>query len=182
MSNEIRLGVAPDEGAGRDSVHVPVIPVTAQAHFRGGSFARLVPGTTDQITRCYAPEHVPIGVVDPFLPQDFIVEIGQKVWLCLLPGSITSLRHEWRHPAFDPEAVVPASERWLREFGAAYGIVYNDLLYYAAGYLNRGEYLTRGAEFEGESVPDEFWDHYEKVTGAVVPANLRGSFFSCSCT
>jgi len=30
-------------------------------------------------------------------------------------------------------------------------------------------------------VPNEFWDHYERVTGEMVKDSSRGGFFSCSC-
>jgi hypothetical protein len=44
-----------------------------------------------------------------------------------------------------------------------------------------GEYWVDGGKFEGESLPEEFWDHYESVKGKKVPQAHRGSFFSCSC-
>lgn len=42
------------------------------------------------------------------------------------------------------------------------------------GYFNVGNNCVYGP-------PDEFWDHYENVTGERVKNHQRGSFFSCSC-
>jgi hypothetical protein len=35
--------------------------------------------------------------------------------------------------------------------------------------------------FEGESIPQEFWKHFEAVTNRPVPDHKRGNFLSCSC-
>ncbi len=43
-----------------------------------------------------------------------------------------------------------------------------------------GEYWSK-PKFEGERVPDEFWTHYEVVTGETVKEEGRRSFLTCSC-
>jgi hypothetical protein len=58
---------------------------------------------------------------------------------------------------------------------------YDELMEAAAGYIKYSDYLCEGGRWEGSYVPDEFWFHYEVVTGELVPEDKRGSFFSCSC-
>lgn len=88
----------------RDAVHIAVVPMVAgEMLTRGDPIGILRDGTAG-----YGA--TPIGVVDPFLPHD--VAKGQTFWLFLNPGSITSLRHEWTHPAFDtPEALKKYKEK-----------------------------------------------------------------------
>lgn len=71
----------------------------------------------------------------------------------------------------------------IRETAADFGMSYDDLMYHCEKYLNSGGdyYASEGGRFEGMSLPDEFWSWYELVTGRHVPANMRYSFFSCSC-
>lgn len=47
------------------------------------------------------------GIIDPYL--DRIVKEGEWVWMCLDQGSITSLRHDWTHPAFERRSEAKAS-------------------------------------------------------------------------
>ncbi len=51
----------------------------------------------------------------------------------------------------------------------------------ANDYLDSGEYLCEGGRWEHISVPDEFWPHFETLTGRKVPDANRGNFFSCAC-
>jgi hypothetical protein len=165
-----------DEGAYRDAVHVAVAPVVAAATLAPGQHVSVQDGAA------YGSLKQPIGVVDPFLKRS--VEKGQRFWLFLYPQTITSLRHEWSHPAF-PEDLgrrnVALSRAWIEHWGDRYGLTVDDAIDYAIGYLDHGDLLFRGEELEGESVPIEFWDHFETVTGRRVSAEERGSFFSCSC-
>lgn len=83
MADNLNLGrVITDPGAARDAVHVAVVPVTATRELRPG-------------------EHLASGVVDPYLTRP--VRPGERYWLFLYPGTVTSLRHVWTHPDFPDE-------------------------------------------------------------------------------
>lgn len=83
MSDQAKLGKLCSPNDARDAVHVAVVPMVADKKMR--------PGETVSVNG------KSVGVVDPFLADDV------KNWLCLYPGSITSLRHDWTHPAFEIE-------------------------------------------------------------------------------
>lgn len=76
---------------GRDAVHVAIAPTTAPCELRPGQHV-------DQNGNPEGPGVVPVGIVDPFLRE--LVLSGQRFWLFLYPNTVTSLRHEWTHPAF----------------------------------------------------------------------------------
>ena len=80
----------------RDAVHIAIAPVTADQDLIVGSHVGLKPGTTDLVG--YFPSTA-VGIVDPFLTER-VVKKGQRFWLFLYPGTVTSLRHVWTHPAF----------------------------------------------------------------------------------
>ena len=83
----------------RDAVHVAIAPVTAATTVSPGQHIGLVEdGNTDLVGPC---DHN-IGIVDPFLSHD--VQPGQRFWMMLYPGSITSLRHIWTHSTFSSAA------------------------------------------------------------------------------
>ena len=79
---QVKLGVPPHPGQGRDAVHVAVIAMVAGRELQPG-------------------ERLKSGIVDPFLTAP--VKPGEWYWLCLTPGTTTSLRHVWAHPGFDDE-------------------------------------------------------------------------------
>lgn len=100
MSNEDTLrsiGKTPPEDAGRDAVHFAVVPVVAGVDFRPGDRAIVIGDKAYPINSGAA-----IGIIDPFRKGE--VFAGERAWLFLNPGSITSLRHTWTHPSFMDEA------------------------------------------------------------------------------
>lgn len=167
----------------RDAIHIAVAPVVAADKLRAGDKVWLENG----LARLGAINS--IGVVDPFL--DVAVEVGQTFWLYLNPGSITSLRHDWTHPAFEAAAPaqVPqrsASEKWMREwamkhvsedyYGDSGRLSEDDALAYA---IDVGHRNHIGPHEDARAfIDDEWWTHWEAITGKT---GSRGEYFSCSC-
>lgn len=175
------LGTTFEGDAGRDAVHVAVVPAVAKT--------QLYPGT--RVDRDGGRDGPFVGIVDPFLPIP--VHPGAQFWILLFPRTITSLRHVWSHPEFDDivdesgaadltGSTRAASEEWLRQFADERGIGYEELL---ARLTDRDEWGRRELCFWGDAargdVPAELYDHLRDVTGVYVPANERTSYFTCTC-
>jgi len=191
MSNTDKRTVATDAletlgtiitSGGRDAIHLAVEPVVAGQYLSPGDHVGLIDGKA-----VLRSEGGCLGIVDPFLANK--VRPGEMFWLVVYPRQITSLRHVWEHPAFPPEGAAPVraddpvavSRKWIENFAASIPLGYEVVMAGAREYVRDGEYLCFGGLLEGESVPDEFWPHYERVTGETVPERDRGSFFTCSC-
>lgn len=175
------LGAIIDETAGRDAIHLAVEPVIAAHTLRPGDHVGLLSGG-----KAGASE-TPVGIVDPFLGRT--VQPGERFWLVVYPRQITSLRHVWTHPAFG-DAVEPAakpvddpaadSKKWLENFAESVDVTYSQLMRSAERWVDCGDYTVFDYDYH-EDIPDEFWSHYERVTGTEVAEDDRGSFFTCSC-
>lgn len=179
MRNEdtlAKIGKILDREYGRDAVHIAVAPVRAGADlFPGERIGLMTAGNKELAGRCPNP----IGIVDPFLENG--PKAGELFYIWLFPNTITTLTHLWTHPAFEPAAGADEHETWLRTFADNSKLSYQELLAAAGAFLSRGAYVSSGGLYEGWDVPDEFWNHYEKVTGRLVGDGERGSFFSCAC-
>ena len=182
------LGKLLGEGQGeRDAVHIAVVPMVA---------AMAMPPATPVVLTAdgratEADEGVTaIGVVDPFLADG--PNEGDRFWLFLTPGSITSLRHDWTHPAFPSSTAlaiaaasaaadsveVAASKAWLRAAAEAEGLSYSRVLDTAVS----GDNVTLLGQDCHLSADDEFWRHVETITGQKFDETHRENvYFSCSC-
>lgn len=163
----------------KDAVHMAVAPVTAATDLEPGQHIGVnIFGHGDpEVARR-------IGIVDPFLMTG--PRKGERFWLFLYPGSITSLRHEWTHAAFPAEHAparkdMSTSEAWLRTFADGCGMSYETLMRGAARWVEHWEHLCLGGLLEGVRVPSEFWEHYEAVSGTAVEDGRKDDFFTCSC-
>ena len=194
MSGDIGIGelITLDAVKYRDAIHVAVIPVVATE--------KLAPGEHVSITANGQAIGVAIGdgiaIIDPFLRA--AVKTGQRCFAFLYPGSITSLRHEWTHPAFG-EVVMPSEKvdtpkkvderdpngthrQFFEGVADRMGVDYDELMEHAADHAASGDYWTEGGRFEGMGIYDieeEFWLHWEAMTGKT--PKHTGNFFSCSC-
>jgi len=176
----------------RDAIHLAVLPVMASCSLLPGEDIVIKDGVAYDPSDVEARGSEVLCIVDPFLEGK--VKKGQKFWAILRPRLVKSLRHVWEHPAFPEGSEEPkletakavttaqiASRQWIQDFAASVSLKYDVLMEGADSYLNHGDYLCFGGLLEGEDVPDEFWNHYEVVTGRTVPEANRGSFFTCSC-
>lgn len=183
MSSNITLGQILTGNEGRDAVHVAIAPCVAKE--------KLFPGQDVGADGTTAQPHV--GIVDPYLKHPVLPEQG--FWVCLYPNTVTSLRHEWTHPAFGPQGTTKASEddvefsrQWLQRYAErmnSYDLEDNGS---EAAYkrlvdgLHSGELYARGTDLHGLYDLDdaeELREHAERVLGIKID---WGRFsFSCSC-
>lgn len=99
MSNPILGQLLPTHEKQRDAVHVAIAPVTAAQPLSPGQHVGFVAENGTEFVG-HSPDL--IGIVDPFLKQE--VQTGERFWLFLYPGTVTSLRHVWTHPTFTSAA------------------------------------------------------------------------------
>lgn len=175
----------------REAIHCAIAPVVAACQLKPGWHVRLnekghaIAGTDFRTT---------VGIVDPFLRLN-TVEEGQTFWLFLYPGSITSLRHEWTHPAFEREeisAVDAATARkvaarfWLDDFLAkineeAYSPEYYVTLESLIEDTKKGNirFAFDTPDFlRGERIKEDLVRYVEDYTGTKIGET---PFFSCAC-
>ena len=178
-------------------MHIAVAPVTA--------LVKLCPGQqigVDNEGNAFPSLFEPsVGVVDPFLLNG--PEKGDRFFLWLQPGTITSLRHEWTHPAFEKPDLEDAiselekSKRWMEDYASKHYYYPN---YYTEGeesttytaellikvvrqYLDTGHmHVQRGDDSLRDDFNADFWAHFTKITDIKVPESELGqSPFSCAC-
>lgn len=177
-------GILPDDAGGRDAVHVAVFSaVSGDKLFPSQDVAVIQHGDPDTTVSASGET---VGIVDPYLKRP--VNPGERFWVYLYPRSITGLSHRWSHPAFEASATTYAppsqklqSQQWIEDFAGRYGFTADRMIEAARDYIKTGDYWCDGGTFEGETVPDEFWDHYQRATGEMVDSDDRHNFFTCSC-
>lgn len=183
VQHELGLGYIIHREAHRDAVHVAVTPCVALDRLDPGQHVGISPRVVVRnVPSAQAHSPLPVGIVDPFLLKAVVP--GETFWLFLYPGSITSLRHEWKHPAIDGPIVSHAdSERWLMDFANRWEMNYSNLIEDAqdfAGSITAGT-LLYGSEDLGED-HDLFWSHLENLTGDKFDVAHRIAFgWHCSC-
>ena len=179
-----------DDVGGRDAVHVAVIAVKAGTVLCAGAHVGLTQNEAGEYVAHYSGEE--IGIVDPFIKD--LVKPNQRFWLYLYPRTITSLRHNWTHPAFADAKTGETyarpteraeSEAWLRAFCETNDCPgYLTVMSVIAGETGEhnqwdDEYLHfNGVDAHGD-IPDEFWMHVENVLGRKI--EKKAKYWSCSC-
>lgn len=170
----------PDEAA-KDAIHIAVAPAVARVKVFPGQDVGLA--ADSDLT---APH---VGIVDPFLREP--VFPGQRYFLFLYPNTITGLRHEWTHPLFDGAAAstisredhLTKSKKWIAEHADNLGLSAAVLMENAESWLEYSDYIVQhGSErWRDNFNPDEFWHHYEVITGKTVDPDKKCNFYCCTC-
>ena len=156
----------------RDAIHIAVAPMIAGDHMLPGQHVALHGADTAIVTG------KPIGIVDPFLKNP--VMPGDRFYVFLYPGTITSLHHQWSHPAFSGE--VEESLRWLTRFAEENETTYEHLMQM----LHDGQVFFSSTHWQdtlfSEWRKEDFWEHVENVLGRRVSEKEReGTSFRCAC-
>lgn len=187
MSDTLKLGnlVSPENYNKRDATHIAVAAVEAGENLAPGTHVGfLADGRIGKRGKN-------IGIVDPFLKMT--VRKGDKFWLYLYPGSITSLEHKWSHPAFSDKQEPKfdsrsASETWMRSWAVEHmsydyygdnGELSEERAYQNA--VNAGHNMSVGPYEEArDHIDNEWWTHWEIITGCKRPPEDE-RYFSCGC-
>ncbi len=173
------LGKLIDGPQQRDAVHIAVAPAIAAHDLAPGQPVGFVNADTQELVGIVDK---PIGVVDPFLKE--VVNKGQWFWMFLTPGTITSLRHEWTHPAFAVPDDVAFSKKWLKEYAAKMNCYDDPEKAYETlveGLCSQ-ELFAHGTDLHGLfelEDSDELREHAEKVLG--IRIDWDNYSFTCSC-
>lgn len=169
----------------RDAIHIAVAPAVAVTFLAPGEDVGFVEGT-ERAGRNYIGNAV--GIVDPFLRT--AVAPGDRFWIFLYPNTITSLRHQWTHPAFGETATyisrdehIEKSRAWIEQHARALGLSDDVLMEDAEEWLRDEDYkVQRGSErWRNTFNASEFWHHYEVVTGKAIADDKKQSFYCCTC-
>lgn len=123
-----RLGKVLESPQPRDAIHIAVasVQVAPGQKLRPGQRVGFIPPGNNLVMSpgLYYWKEVPglvtgeaiqdqqfsvtyAGIIDPYL--DRMAVEGEWVWLCMDQGSITSLRHDWTHPAFERKSEAKSS-------------------------------------------------------------------------
>lgn len=190
------LGTVHTKNEGRDAVHLAVYQVTLGQNismYDKASKLTIKSNGRAYIYDEYDENQTAYGILDPFINQS--LNVGDKVWLILFPGMITSLRHVWEHsyfPESPKETPISSLEDKFAEFPAILNaasqleISCEEIINSAEHYIKTGNYYCGGNEAEGVHVGQDFWEDYYRYKGMNSDATTindiyKGNFISCSC-
>jgi hypothetical protein len=168
--------------AQRDAIHIAVAPVVAGEELKAGYHVGLNEAG-EAVGRTTS-----IGIVDPFIHTH--VRKGETFWLFMYPNTITSLRHDWTHPAFkdEPPVVkehVPPAEavkemkKLISDKSGYRG--YESIMDDADVWVKAGR-ATEDSDYDfdlEDSEWDRFWELYEQIRGVRVAEDSKSSFYVC---
>ncbi len=167
----------------RDAVHIAVVPVMAMQQLSPGDHVGVSPDGK-AAHAAYSPH---VGIVDPFLRGT--VRPEQTFWLCLYQGQVTTLRHEWTHPAFpnvrhDDTASVKAARDRMTTFASECEQTLEDFLENLKRAVEDEKTTGWGSVSTGNNQGVEpyagFWNDFQDLTGVKLDREPEIGF-SCSC-
>lgn len=194
MSKDLNIGQIIITEQHRDAIHVAVAPVEAGEMLGVGDHVYIKDGKAF-CTFIEPKNPQDVGIVDPFLPYGSRVDKGERFWLFLYPGSVTSLRHEWEHPAFGDRAQgnKQESEAWLRRYVQIHCPYYEEFKHehpntdgyesFLSCVRDEKQICYYGSDCHSlEEVHDaeELFKHLSVVLGMNITAEYFESF-TCSC-
>lgn len=180
MSENLNLGQLINGKQEKDAVHIAVVPVVAGEDLSPGQHVGILSNDEEIIVGPINNKNS--GIIDPFLKQKILK--NQKCWMFMYPGSITSLRHDWQHPALC-KTEIEKSELWLKEFAKELGYDYNWVCEIALSSLCKG-YSTVGdddAQDIFNEKKEEFLRHAAIAFGKkpLTEEEVDNVYFSCAC-
>lgn len=173
----------------RDAIHIAIAPVVAvDKVFPGQQIGFVKEGDFENVR--VTATAAPIGIADPFLTQP--VFPGQRFWMFLFPNTITSLRHDWTHPAFESTGSVAAgslvsADFWMKDFAKRVHLSYDEVIQAGREYLRTGAvFVQRDSQSARDAFYEErkqYWDNFQIITGNTVSTEEReeGTPFCCNC-
>jgi len=182
---QFKIGTLLSEHQTRDAIHIAVAPVVATESLSPGQSIVVADGNA----KATSDAERGVGIVDPFLRSK--VSAGSRFFIFLYPNTITGLRHQWEHPAFEQEPqkddLLLAAERVAHTCGKTYDALIDDMRSYnwsADGSTFGGDYILDNSERYKDVPSDDWqkcWQHFERVTGEKVHDKYRSAPYTCSC-
>lgn len=176
----------------RDAIHVAVLPVRGTTAIKRGMWLSFAYEGDIEMVMPANTWALAVGVADPFLSTN-TVAADERFLMFMKPNTITGLRHHWDHPALDAAMGVrmknellgnPSSRSFMETLAAdchmSFDALMNALTEVATG---AEEYISLGIDTPDTAYDSTMWDHYERLTGKIVPYSIKraGAPFSCAC-
>lgn len=99
QQDSIVLGQLCGPLAQKDAIHIAIAPVECGERLSPGQVIGFVKGSQTVVT---GNPKVALGIIDPYLVNN--LKKGDWCYMLMFPNTITSLRHEWTHPAFQKQS------------------------------------------------------------------------------
>ena len=176
---ETTLGSLAPTDAGRDAIHIAVMPVMAAQILMPGDHIGFFLGSVIEVIAVNRMVKG-LGIVDPFLTAP--VQVGERFLMVLYPRTITGLTHVWTHPDIPspaPRNITDAAfaQQVLTRFGNRVGWSYDNTVERLTDYAESG--FQDFSNDEGIELDESVWDALEAITG--MRCVHRTNYFSCAC-